>query len=206
MPKTFFMGQPVWLQPSNDEIEIILRGCRLNERAAQKELYSRYYRYAMSIALRYSSNNDNAVEMTNDAFLKIYRDLKKFVPRHNNTVSSFKAWFKQVIIYTCIDHLRKYRKKEMTVSVDPLEAVIEDTWENAEAILRHKEIIYCLQQLSPAYKTVFNLFAIEGFSHAEIAGRLNISEGASKSNFHKARKNLQALLEKRNIINYERAV
>jgi len=206
MAKTFFRKLSGRLETSDDEIEIILNGCKLNERAAQKELYSRYYRYAMSIALRYSANYDNAVEITNDAFLKIYRELKKFVPRHSNTVFAFTAWFKQVVIYTCIDYLRKYNKKEMRFSVDPLSTVIEDTHENAEEILRHKEIIHCIQQLSPVYKIVFNLYAVEGFSHSEIATKLNISEGTSKSNFHKARQNLQVLLEKRNIISYERAL
>ena len=76
---------------TNEQIEMILNGCRLNKRDAQKELYRKYYGYAMSIALRYASNNDNAVEMVNDAFLKIYRDLKNFIPRHDNTVASFTA-------------------------------------------------------------------------------------------------------------------
>ncbi|MEP6712992.1 MAG: sigma-70 family RNA polymerase sigma factor [Ferruginibacter sp.] len=110
---------------------------------------------------------------------------------------TFTAWFKQVVIYACIDHFRKYNKKEMMASADPAQEEIEDTGQNAEHVLRHKEIINCIHQLSPAYKTVFNLYAIEGFTHAEIAGKLNISEGTSKSNFHKARQNLQVLLKKK---------
>jgi len=191
---------------TSEQIEMILNGCRLNQRHAQKELYRMYYGYAMSIALRYSSNYDNAVEMVNDAFLKIYRDLKNFVPRYDNIVASFTAWLKQVVICACIDHIRKYNKKEMMTSVDPEQVVVADERETAEQMLQHKEIIKCIQQLSPAYRAAFNLYVIEGFSHAEIADKLNISESTSKSNLHKARQNLQQLVKKSNIISYERTL
>jgi RNA polymerase sigma factor (sigma-70 family) len=191
---------------TSEQIEMILNGCRLNQRNAQKELYRKYYGYAMSIALRYASNYDNAVEMVNDAFLKIYRDLKNFVPRYDNTVASFNAWLKQVVICACIDHIRKYNKKETMTSVDSEQVVIADERETAEQMLQYKEIIKCIQQLSPAYKAVFNLYVIEGFSHAEIADKLNISENTSKSNLHNARQNLQQLLKRSNIISYERTL
>ena len=165
-----------------------------------------YYSYAMAIALRYSSNYENAVEMTNDGFLKVYRDLKNFVPRYDNIVGSFMGWFKKILVNACIDHLRKYNKKEMMASVDTSNLTLADERETADQMLQHKEIIKCIQQLSPNYKAVFNLHVIEGFSHAEIAEKLNISEGTSKSNLFKARQNLQQLLQKSNIISYERTV
>jgi RNA polymerase sigma-70 factor, ECF subfamily len=188
---------------TNEQIEIVLEGCRLNQRAAQKELYTTYYRYAMSIALRYSSSYDNAVEMTNDAFLKIYKDLKNFVPRFDSTVISFTAWFKKVVINSCIDHIRKYHKKEMMGRADLEDVVLSGQRETAEQMLQYKEIIKAIQKLSPAYKAVFNLYVIEGFSHAEISDKLNISEGTSKSNLSKARQNLQQVLKRSNIISYE---
>ncbi len=157
----------------------------------------------MAIALRYASNYDNAVEMTNDAFLKIFRDLKNFVPRFESTANSFTGWLKKVVINSCIDHIRMYNKKEMMAGVDLEHVILADERETAEQMLQHKEIIKSIQKLSPAYKAVFNLYVIEGFSHAEIADRLNISEGTSKSNLSKARQNLQQLLRKSNIISYE---
>ena len=206
MATLIYSEQSKGVHLTNEQIEIILNGCRLNQRGAQKELYSKYYGYAMSIALRYSSSYDNAVEMTNDAFLKIYRDLKNFVPRYDNTVASFMAWLKKVVVNACVDHIRKYSKKEMIATVDPEQVIIADQRETAEQMLQHKEIIKCIQQLAPAYKTVFNLYVIEGFSHTEIADKLNISEGTSKSNLHKARQNLQQLLKRSNIISYERTL
>ena len=158
--------------------------------------------YTMSIAFRYSSSYDNAVEMINDAFLKIFRDLKNFKPRYENTVASFTAWIKQITIYSCIDHIRKYNKKDVAGEFDAGQIVLADESETAQQILQHKEIIKCIHQLSPAYKAVFILYVIEGFSHSEIAERLNISEGASKSNLHKARQNLRQILEKSNRTNY----
>lgn len=188
---------------NNEQLKRILHGCRLNERAAQKELYCSYYGYAMSIALRYSSSYDNAVEMTNDAFFKIYKDLKNFTPQNDNTTTSFKAWLKKVVVNASIDHIRKYHKKEMMATAEIETISIADYRETGEDILQYKEIIKCIQQLSPAYRTVFNLYVLEGFSHPEIAERLKISEGSSKSNLFKARQNLQQLLKKNNAVNYE---
>ena len=91
-------------------------------------------------------------------------------------------------------------------TVDANNLTLADERETAEQMLQHKEIIKCIQQLSPIYKAVFNLHVIEGFSHAEIAEKLNISEGTSKSNLFKARQNLQQLLQKSNIISYERTL
>ena len=181
---------------TNEQINMILDGCRFNQRDAQKKLYRIYYSYAMSITLRYSPNHDTAVEITNDAFLKVYRNLKNFKPVYDNTVASFMAWFKKVLVNACIDHIRKYNKKEMMASVDTDQLILADERETAEQMLHCKEIIKCIRHLSPACNAVFNLYVIEGFSHAEIAGKLNITEGASKSNLFKARQNLHQLLQK----------
>jgi len=184
---------------SNEQLSILLNGCILNKRSAQKEFYHVFFGYSMSIALRYSSGYDNAVEITNDAFLKIYNGLKNFTLRLDNIVALFMAWFKKIVINTCIDYLRKHRKRELIItSTDVKQVMLADEDETGEQMLQYQEIIKCIQQLSPVYKTVFNLYVIEGFSHAEIAYQLNISEGASKSNLFKAREHLKQLLKKDN--------
>ncbi len=98
--------------------------------------------------------------------------------------------------------MRKYNKKQMMTTVDTEHVGLAAKTETAEQILQHKEIIMSISQLSPAYKKVFNLYVIEGFSHAEIAAKLNITESTSKSNLHKAKQNLQQLLIKNNSISY----
>ena len=179
---------------SNEELEIVLDGCRKNIRNAQKSLYYNYYGYAMSIALRYASTDENAVEMINDAFMKIYKDLKNFVTNNGKSVVMFNGWLKRLTVNACIDHIRKYNKKEMIGKVEAGLVALSDKSETAEQKLYYNEILACLQQLSPAYRTVFNLYVLEGFSHAEIAGKLNISENTSKTQLMKAKKFLQKKL------------
>jgi RNA polymerase sigma factor (sigma-70 family) len=189
----------------NDFLEI-LKGCKLNDRKSQKQVYSIFYGYAMSVALRYSNSYDNAIEMVNDGFLKVFRDLKNFVPQFESVEASFRAWLRRIVVNSCIDHIRKYHKKEIS-SVSLIDDItIVDDKENGIEMLQYKEILKCIQQLSPAYKTVFNLFVLDGFSHEEIAKKLKISVSTSKSNLFKARHNLQVLVKKNNVVEYERAV
>src|ERR1700759_2891341 len=146
-------GQKNGMRLTNKQLGIILNGCMLNQRGAQKEVYCIYYNYAMSIALRYSSGYDNAIEMTNDAFVRMYRGLKNFTPRVNDIAGSFTAWLGKVVVSACIDHLNKYNKKELLITgIDPEQVVLPDEGETAERMLQRKEIMKCIEQLSPAYK------------------------------------------------------
>jgi DNA-directed RNA polymerase specialized sigma24 family protein len=116
---------------TNQQIRIILNGCRLNKREMQKELYRNYFGYAMSFAFRYSRDYDIAVDITNDAFLKIYSDLKKFVPRIDNTVGSFKAWLRNTVFNTCMEHKSKCNAKEITGSTDTGQVLISNKYKTA---------------------------------------------------------------------------
>lgn len=109
---------------TNQQVKKILNECRLNKRWAQKELYRNYYSYAMTIAFRYSCNYDNAEEITNDAFLKIYKDLNDFAPRLDNTVASVKVWLEKVVVNACIQQIRKNNIKEMMSTVNPEQVVL----------------------------------------------------------------------------------
>jgi RNA polymerase sigma factor (sigma-70 family) len=182
---------------ANQNLEQTILGCRNSERLAQKELYTQFYGFSMSIALRYASNYDNAVEMVNDGFLKIFRDLRLFEPKFNNLTASFTAWLRRVMVNACIDHLRKYKNANFLTSVEGYENSYVDPTANAEQIMEYKEILQSVQRLSPQYRTVFNLYVLEGLSHSEIAQKLNISENTSKSNLFKARQNLMDILNNR---------
>ena len=104
--------QPTQVHLSNKQIEIILNGCMLNQRDAQKKLYRNYYSYAMSLALPYSSGYDNAVEIINQAFLKIYRNLKNYAPRYDNTATAFTGLLKKAVLNAGIDHIGKCNQQE----------------------------------------------------------------------------------------------
>lgn len=174
-----------------------IKGCAQNSRESQKIIYSSFYGYAMAVCDRYSGNGDDSLEILNDGFLKVFREIKNFSPSYSDVVNSFKGWVRKIIIYTAIDHYRKYHKhtRHITELKDDLPQI--STFDNpAVSKLSCEEVIRAVQSLSPAYRTVFNLFVIEGYSHEEISKQLGISEGTSKSNLAKARVNLQKILFK----------
>jgi len=173
-----------------------LKGCQKNDRKSQKNLYEHFYGYAMSICLRYSDDRDEAVEILNESFMKIFKNLKKF-----DLTRPFKPWLRRILINTCINN---YRKKKINFTED-LE--LAKNYSDSEEILSeisYQEILEMIRQLSPAYRTVFNLHIIEGYKHEEIAEMLNISVGASKSNLSKAKKNLQQILKEYFKADYDR--
>jgi RNA polymerase sigma-70 factor (ECF subfamily) len=183
---------------SADELTYHVGACALNKRESQKVIYSSFYGYAMAICDRYTNNQEDAVEILNDGFLKIFREIHHYQPAYSDVVSSFKGWLRKIMVYTAIDHFRKYHKHRMLTELDSVVYQIPAVAEDAFEKLSHEEIIRAVQDLSPGYRTVFNLFVIEGLSHDEIAHQLSISVGTSKSNLSKARRQLQKILFKQN--------
>jgi len=171
-------------------INEIIKGCRKRQRRSQKELYKMFYAYGMSITLRYADTRDQAVSILNDAFMKVFDNIKRY-----DSDRPFKPWLRQIIVNTAINHFHKNRKYTLHLDYD---RKTEDLGRQESTIsgISHQEIIDLIQQLPPAYKTVFNLYVIEGFKHREIAEKLGITVGTSKSNLAKAKKNLQVKLEK----------
>jgi RNA polymerase sigma factor (sigma-70 family) len=181
-----------------DELTYHVEGCSLNRRESQKIIYSSFYGYAMAICDRYANKQDDAIEILNDGFLKVFREIHHYQPAYSDVVSSFKGWVRKIMVYTAIDHFRKNQKHKLVTQLDPVEYQMAATSANAIDKLSYDEIIRAIQDLSPGYRTVFNLFVIDGLSHDEIAEKLDISTGTSKSNLSKARKQLQKILYKLN--------
>jgi RNA polymerase sigma-70 factor (ECF subfamily) len=154
----------------------------------------------MAICDRYTSKQDDALEILNDGFLKIFREIHHYKPAYADVVSSFKGWLRKIMVYTAIDHYRKYHKHQMVTQLDDVVYQMASVNEDALDKLSYEEIIRAVQELSPGYRTVFNLFVIEGLSHDEIATHLGISTGTSKSNLFKARLQLQKILFKKHQI------
>ncbi len=185
---------------SADELTYHIEACALNNRGSQRTLYSSFYGYAMAICDRYASTQEDAVEILNDGFLKIFREIHHYRPAYADVVSSFKGWLRKIMVYTAIDHFRKNHKHRMVTQLDSVVFHVVNVSEDAIDKLSYDEIIRSIQELSPGYRTVLNLFIIEGLSHDEIAQKLGISVGTSKSNLSKARRQLQKLLFKQNQI------
>ena len=175
---------------SNASIEEIIRGCRKRRRKSQKRLYRRYYAYGMSITMRYADSREEAAEILNDSFMKVFTNIKKY-----DSDRPFKPWLRRIIINTAINRFHKTKSRKERREVDLAENEIKRD-EQIISGISYDEIIELIQQLTPAYRTVFNLYVIEGFQHREIAEMLDIAVGTSKSNLHKAKKNLQSILER----------
>lgn len=181
-----------------DELNLQIRGCALNQRESQKKLYNSFYGYAMSVCDRYTSREEDASEILNDGFIKIFKEIHHFKPAYADVVSSFKGWLRKIMVYTAIDYFRKNNKHQHVIELETAIVHLPVQSENAFDKISYDEIIRFIQDLSPAYRTVLNLFIVEGFSHDEIARHLNISVGTSKSNLAKARKQLQKILYHQN--------
>ena len=191
---------------SAEELSLHVERCALNNRESQKKLYTSFYGYAMAVCDRYTNNQDDAIEILNDGFLKIFKEIYRYKPAYTDVVSSFKGWLRKIMVYTAIDHFRKNHKHQFTTDLDNGVVQVASHAEDALDRISYEEIIRSIQDLTPGYRTVFNLFIIEGFTHEEISDKLGISIGTSKSNLAKARRQLQKILYQQNQIQITNAV
>ncbi len=170
--------------------EQLVAGCLKGEPIAQKALYQAYARKMMSICMRYAHNREQAQDILQDGFVKVFQKMDHF--RADGPLG---GWIARTMVNTALDHIR--RNKPFDHSLDLTEAEhlhAEDA--HAVSAMTTAELMELIQALPPGYRTVFNLFAIEGYPHKEIAAMLGISENTSKSQFMKARAYLRKLLPK----------
>jgi len=169
----------------------IVKRCVKGDRKAQQELYKKFYGKMMGICYRYSNNSEDAKDVLQEGFIKVFGNLKKY-----NYTGSLEGWIRRIIVNTAIDHYRKH--KDVHFVDDEEGFILENSKiESADSIYSQfgeEVIMEAIQALSPGYKTVFNLNVIDGFQHKEIAKQLGISEGTSKSNLAKAKKNLRQII------------
>lgn len=166
-----------------------IKGCYSNERKAQEFMYKHFFSYAMSIALRYSKNREDSIEIINDSFLKVFTRIKQF-----DSDSDFKWWLRKIIINTAIDKHR-ISKNKLNFEADNLDDEINIPFdENLIDQLHAEDIIKVIQRLPEVYKLTFNLYEIEGYSHKEISELLKIDESKSRTNLSRAKKKLRILL------------
>ena len=168
----------------------LLAGCVRGDLRCQKQLYKRYYGLAMHLCLRYAATRDEAAELLNDGFLKVFSHLG------TRTGGSFEGWLRRIMVNTAIDHFRRHQQHKPTLDLLYAENHADDHTADAIAQLSAAEIMALVQQLTPACRIVFNLYVIDGYTHLEIGQQLGISEGASKSNLHKARMKLQRMIHR----------
>ncbi len=167
--------------------ENFIRACIQKERWAQKQLYETYYSKMLGVCLRYANDPDEAKDILHEGFIKVFRHLGKYQPG-----TSLNAWIKRIMVNTCIDYYRKMSRRRTEDMENAAHKI--STAPDANSICGEKEILKAVQSLSPAYRAVFNLYVIEGYSHREIGEQLGITESTSRSNLVKARMKLREIL------------
>lgn len=165
----------------------LIKGCLREERWAQKELYETFYGKMLVVCMRYANHTEDAKDILNEGYIKVFKNLHKY-----QIGTSLDSWIRRIMINTAIDFYRK-QLKHKTEDLDVLKNAVND---NADIISQYtvKELLSVVQKLPASYRAVFNLYAIEGYSHREIGELLNITESTSRSNLVKARTKLKLML------------
>lgn len=178
--------------------EAILSGCLQNDAGAQKELYTRYSPKMLSVCYRFAHNREDAEDMLQEGFIKVFSQVHTFQNK-----GAFEGWIRRIMVHTCINHLKK--NKKFNESVDIIHANgVQVREESIPSIVQAKQIVECIRLLPLGYRTVLNLYAIEGYSHKEISEMLDVEESTSRSQYTRAKQMLEDILIKKNIINAAR--
>jgi RNA polymerase sigma-70 factor (ECF subfamily) len=169
------------------DIEMI-NGCINNDRRAQEKLYKHFYGSMTALCLRYTRNEEDAIEVLHNGFLKVFKNIASY----NNSKGSLYTWIRTIIVHTAIDFIRQREKFFLKTDLDhvPEPAVETDALHRMSA----QELLKLVKKLPTATQAVFNLYVVDGYTHREIGTLLKISEGTSKWHLSQARKLLQQLL------------
>ena len=168
----------------------LITACLKNNPRAQKALFEKYSGKLMGVCLRYATDRDEAQDMLQDGFVKIFQKLDSYTGE-----GSFGGWVHRLMVNTCLDALRKNKAMSFSVEIEKADFQMDGV-EDALSQLRTQDLLRLIQDLPDGYRVVFNMFAIEGYGHAEIAESLGISENTSKSQYRKAKFKLQEALHK----------
>ena len=175
----------------------LIRGCMEGNRRTQEELYRRFSARMYAVCLRYAGNAEEAEDILQEGFIKIFKKLDSF-----RGEGSFEGWVRRIFVNTAIEHFR--RKRYLQPVTEKEENTIEGKSLSALDGLAEKDILALVRQLSPGYRTVFNMYVVEGYTHKEIGDMLGISEGTSKSQLSRAKVILQDMV--RQFIDQQREV
>lgn len=175
--------------------ELLIEGCRSNDRKAQKKLYELYFGKMFSICMRYTKREEEALDVLNNGFYKVFKNIAQF-----RNQGSFEGWVKRIIINTALDFIKEHKNYNQHIipNTEYLDIYNGETENMATTNYNVQEIMTMVNQLPPMAKAVFNMYAIDGYSHKEIGDMLNISEVTSRTYLHAARQKLKLMLKKKN--------
>lgn len=174
--------------------ELLLAGCLKNNAAAQEALYSRFSPRMLGVCYRFAKNREDAEDMLQEGFIKVFTQIHQY-----RNEGALEGWIRRIIVHTCINHLKK--NKKFSDSLDIIHAhSIHVNEEMIPSIMQAKQVVECIRMLPLGYRTVLNLYAIEGFPHKEIAAMLDIEESTSRSQYTRAKAMLEEILIRKKIM------
>lgn len=174
--------------------ELLLAGCLKNNAAAQEALYGRFSPRMLGVCYRFAKNREDAEDMLQEGFIKVFTQIHQY-----RNEGALEGWIRRIIVHTCINHLKK--NKKFSDSLDIIHASsIHINEEMIPSIMQAKQVVECIRMLPLGYRTVLNLYAIEGFPHKEIAAMLDIEESTSRSQYTRAKAMLEEILIRKKII------
>ena len=171
--------------------ETLVEKCVSGDTKAQRHLFDRFAPKMLGVVMRYINDKERADDVLQDAFIKVFKNIHKF-----EHTGSLEGWIRRIMVNTALDQIRKNKKKQNNVELDNDSYFELKQDSSAEEILQAESLMKIVQSLPEGYRTVFNLFAIEGYSHKEIAEELGITENTSKSQYSRAKSTLRELLIK----------
>lgn len=174
--------------PPHPEWQAIIKGCLRWDRSSQNALYRHFYAYGMGICLRFVNDEGEAISILNDGFLKVFTHIKKY-----QLEQPFAPWFRKVLVNTAINHLAKNKKFKQEMNVESIKEPQTET--PLESLIPYQDLLNMIHSLSTAYRMVFNLYVMDGYTHEEIAQELGINVATSKSNLARARAKLRELVQ-----------
>jgi len=178
--------------------ELMLNGCIKNNAAAQEALYNRFSPRMLGVCYRFAKNREDAEDMLQEGFIKVFTQIHQY-----RNEGALEGWIRRIVVHTCINILKK--NKKFTDSVDIIHATSVHIKEDMiPSIMQAKQVVECIRTLPLGYKTVLNLYAIEGYSHKEIADMLDIEESTSRSQYTRAKAMLEEILIRKKIIQKQR--
>jgi len=174
--------------------ELMLAGCLKNNAAAQEALYNRFSPRMLGVCYRFAKNREDAEDMLQEGFIKVFTQMFQY-----RNEGALEGWIRRIIVHTCINILKK--NKKFSDSVDIIHAnSLHVKEEMIPSIMQAKQVVECIRLLPIGYRTVLNLYAIEGFSHKEISVMLDIEESTSRSQYTRAKAMLEEILIRKKII------
>ena len=178
------------------DLSKIVEKCKTYNKKAQRELYDIYSPVLFGICLRYSNSKTDAEDILQEGFIKIFTKINNFSDK-----GSFEGWMKRIVVNTAISHYHKNKKHNEVYDIDEIKETQVETYKFDDIEFTREELFNTIERLPEGYKLIFNLYAIEGYKHKEIAKKLNISENTSKSQYSRAKNKIREMLEKLSKIN-----